>query len=175
MIIPLWQASIKTPIVSGLRSFRLVNTPTYREGRALQLHRNRSSFIQDLYKPCPMHLFMELFISILFHIIYSIQLNLSMVSDPVTPWTTACQASLSIASSQCFLKLMSIKLAMPSNHLILCRPLLLLPSIFSIFRDFSNESILLIIWPKYWSFRFSISPFNEYSRLISFRIDWFSF
>ena len=69
---------------------------------------------------------MELFISILFHIIYSIQLNLSMVSDPVTPWTTACQASLSIASSQCFLKLMSIKLAMPSNHLILCCPLPLL-------------------------------------------------
>ena len=150
-----------------------MNTPTYREGRAPQLHRNRSSFIQDPYKPCPMQLFMELFISILYHIVYSIQLNLSMVSDPMTPWATTCQVSLSITNSQCFLKLMSIKLAMPSNHFILCHPILLLPSIFPIFRDFSNESILLLIWPKYWSF--SISPFNEYSRLISFRIDWFSF
>ena len=83
------------------------------------------------------------------------------------------QASLSITNSQNFLKLMSIELVMPSNHLILCRPLLLPPSIFPSIRVFSNESVLHIRWPKYWSFSFSISPSNEYSGLISFRIDWF--
>ena len=90
----------------------------------------------------------------------------------MTPWTAACQASLFITNSQSILKLMSIKLVMPSNHLILCRPFLLLPSIFSSIRVFSNESALHIRWPKYWSFSFSISPSNEYSGLISFRIDW---
>ena len=89
-----------------------------------------------------------------------------------TPWTAACQASLSITNSQRFLKLMSIELVMPSNHLILCHLLLLLPSIFPIIRDFPNESVLRIRWPKYWSFSFSISPSNEYSGLISFRMDW---
>ena len=89
----------------------------------------------------------------------------------VTPWTTACQASLSITNSLSLLKLMSIKSVMPSNHLILCHPLLLLPSIFPSIRVFSNESVLRIRWPKYWSF--SISPSNEYSGLISFRMDWF--
>ena len=88
----------------------------------------------------------------------------------VTSWTAARQASLSATNSQCLLKLMSIELVMPSNHLILCRPLLL-PSIFPSIRVFSNESVLHIRWPKYWSFRFS--PSNEYSGLISFRIDWF--
>ena len=85
------------------------------------------------------------------------------------------QASLSITNSQRLLKLMSIKSVMPSNHLILCRPLLLLPSIFPSIRAFSNESVLHIRWPKYWSFSFSISASNEYSGLISFRIDWFDF
>ena len=89
----------------------------------------------------------------------------------VTPWTEAQQASLSITNSQNLLKLMSIALVMPSNHLILCRPLLLLPSIFPNIRVFSNESCL-IRWPKNWSFSFSISPSNEYSGLISFRMDW---
>ena len=89
-----------------------------------------------------------------------------------TPWTAACQASLSITNSRSLLKLMSIESVMPSNHLILCRPLLLLPSIFSSIRVFSNESILRIRWPKYWSFSFNISPTNEYSGLISFRVDW---
>ena len=89
-----------------------------------------------------------------------------------TPWTAACQASWSITNSQSLLKLMSIEAMMPSNHLILCCPLLLLPSIFPSIRVFSNESVLHIRWPKYWSFSFSISPSNEYSRLISFRIDW---
>ena len=92
----------------------------------------------------------------------------------VTPWTAACQASLSIASSQTLLRLMSIELVMPSNHLILCCPLLLLLSIFPSIRGFSNESVLHIRWPKYWRFSFSISPFNEYSRLISFRTGWIS-
>ena len=89
-----------------------------------------------------------------------------------TPWTAACQASLSITNSQNFLTLMSIELVMPSNHFILCRPLLLLPSIFPNIRVFSNESILHIRWPKDWSFSFSISPSHEYSGLISFRMDW---
>ena len=90
----------------------------------------------------------------------------------MTPWTAAHQASLSITNSQSLLKLMSIELVMPSNHLILCRPLLLSPAIFPSIRVFSNESVLHIRWPKYWSFSFSISPSNEYSGLISFRIDW---
>ena len=91
----------------------------------------------------------------------------------VTPWTAARQASLSITNSQSLLKLMSIESVMPSNYLILCCPLLLLPSIFPSTRVFSNESVLCIRWPKYWSLSFIISPSNEYSGLISFRIDWF--
>ena len=89
-----------------------------------------------------------------------------------TPWTATSQASLSIANSQSLLKLTSIESLMPSSHLILCRPLLLPPSIFPRIRVFSNESVLHIRWPKYWSFSFSISPSNEQSGLISFRIDW---
>ena len=89
-----------------------------------------------------------------------------------TPRIAACQASLSIANSWNLPKLMSIELVMPSNHFILCHPLLLLPSIFPSIRVFSNESVLRIRWPKYWSFNFSISPSNEYSGLISFRMDW---
>ena len=91
----------------------------------------------------------------------------------MTPWTAACQASLSITNSWSLLKLMSIELVMPSNQLILCRPLSLLPSIFPSIRVFSNESDLPIRWPKYCSFSFSISPSNEYSGLIFFRVDWF--
>ena len=94
------------------------------------------------------------------------------MSDFATLWTGAHQASLSITSSQSLLKLMSIESVMPSNHLILCHPLLLLPSIFPSIRVFSNESVLRIKWPKYWSFSFNISPSKEYSGLISFRIDW---
>ena len=88
------------------------------------------------------------------------------------PWTAAHQASLSIANSQSLFKLMSIEAVMPSNHLIFCRPLLLLTSIFSSIRVFSNESVLRIRWPTDWSFSFSISPSNEYSGLLSFRMDW---
>ena len=97
---------------------------------------------------------------------------LSHVQLFATPWTTARQASLSITNSWSFLKLMAIESVMPSNHLILCRPLLLLPSVFPSIRVFSKESVLHIRWPKYWSFSFSISPSNEYSGLISFRMDW---
>ena len=97
----------------------------------------------------------------------------SVVSDPVTPGTAACQASLSITSSQSLLKLLSIESMMPSNHLIFCHPLLLLPSILPSIMVFSKESVLCIRWPKYWSFSFSISPSNEHPGLISFRMDWF--
>ena len=98
--------------------------------------------------------------------------SLSRVRLFATPWTAAHQASLPITNSRSLLKLMSITLVMPSNHLILCCPILLPPSIFPSFRVFSNESVLHIRWPKYWSFSFSISPSNECSGLISFRMDW---
>ena len=98
--------------------------------------------------------------------------SLSRVWLFVAPWTSAHQASLSITNSQSLLKFMSIESVMPSNHLILCHPLLLPPSIFPSLRVFSNDPVLCIRWPKYWSFSFNISPSNEYSGLISFRIDW---
>ena len=94
------------------------------------------------------------------------------MSDSATLWTAACQASLSITNSRSLLRNISIKSVMPSNHFILCHPLLFPPSIFPSIRVFSNESVLHIRWPKFWSFSFSISPSNEYSGLISFRIDW---
>ena len=103
--------------------------------------------------------------------IYISDQSLSRVQLLTSPWTAAHQASLSITNSQSLLKFMCIKSVMPSNHLILSRPLLLLPSIFPSIRVFSNESVLHIRWPKYWSFSFSNSPSNEYSGLISFRMD----
>ena len=99
--------------------------------------------------------------------------SLSHVWLFATPWTAAPQASLSITNSQSLLKLISIESVVPSNHLILCHPLLLLPSVFTIIRVFSNESVVHIKWTKYWSFSFSIHPSNEHSGLISLRIDWF--
>ena len=104
---------------------------------------------------------------------FSLVQLLSCVQVFVMPWAAACQASLSITNSRSLLKLMSIMLVMLSNHLILCCPLHLLPSIFPSIRVFSNDSALCIRWPKYWRSSFSISHSNEYSRLISFRIDWF--
>ena len=98
--------------------------------------------------------------------------SLSCVQHFVTPWTAACQASLSITISWSLFKLLSIESVIPPNHLILCCPLFLLPSIFPSIRVFSSESVLHFRWPKYWSFSFSISLSNEYSGLISFRIDW---
>ena len=112
------------------------------------------------------------YISIVSSLCYSSVQSLSHVQLFATPWIAARQASLSITNSWSLLKLMSIKLVMPSNHLILCRLLLLPPSIFPSIRVLSSESVLHIRWPKYWSFSFSISPSNEYSGLISFRMDW---
>ena len=110
------------------------------------------------------------------HNLYSDQFSsvqsLSCVRLFATPWTAPCQVSLSITNSRSLLKLMSIESVMPSNHLTLCHPLLLLPSIFPSIRVFSNESALRIRWPKYWSFSFNISPSSEHSGLISFRTDW---
>ena len=105
--------------------------------------------------------------------ISSVHFSLSHVCLFATPWTAVHQSSPSITNSWSLLKLMSIESMMPSNHLILCHPLLLLPPIFPSIRDFSSESVLHIRWQKYWSFRFSISPSNDNSGLISFRMDWF--
>ena len=102
----------------------------------------------------------------------SVQFSCSAASDSATPLTAAHQTSLSITNSWSLLKLLSIELVMPSNHLILCCPLLLLPSVFPRIRSFSNQSVLGISWPMYWSFSLNISPSNEYSGLISFRMDW---
>ena len=102
----------------------------------------------------------------------SVQFSRSVVSDSAAPWTAASQASLSFTNFWSLLKFMCIESVMPSYHLILCCPLFLLPSIFPSIRVFSNESVLCIRWPKYWSFSFSISPSNEYSTLIFFRMDW---
>ena len=112
------------------------------------------------------------FSSSLLSVQFSSVQSLSRVQLFATPWTAACQASPSITNYQSLIKLMSIESMMPSNHLILCHPLLLLPSICPSIRVFSNELVLHIRWPKYWSFSFSISPFSDYSRLISFRKDW---
>ena len=103
---------------------------------------------------------------------FSSALSLGLVQLFVTPWSAARQASLSFTNSWSLLKLMSTESVMPSSHLILCHPLLLLTSIFRRIRVFSNESVLHIRWPKHWNFSFSISPSNEYSGLISFRMDW---
>ena len=102
----------------------------------------------------------------------SVQFSCSVVSDSATPWITARQASLSISNSWSSPKLMCIESVMPSSHLILCRPLLLLPPIPPSIRVFSNESTLRVRWPKYWSFSFSVSPSSEHPGLISFRMDW---
>ena len=121
-----------------------------------------------LSHPDPMHVCLCIYVCIY---LSSVQ-SLSRVQLFATPWSTARQASLSITNSQILLRLISIESVMPPNHHILCFPLLLLPSIFPSIRVFSNESVLRIMWPKYWSFSFSISPSDEYSGLISFRMDW---
>ena len=114
----------------------------------------------------------EIYFPIVLEVQFSTVQSLSRIQLFVVPWTAACQASLSITNPRSLLKLMSIKLVMPSNYLIICHPLLLLPSIFPSIRVFSNESVLHIRWPRYWSFSFNICPSNEYSEMISFRIDW---
>ena len=127
-----------------------------------------SSIINDfkVTNYCPQIILKKTFL------LFSSVQSLSRVRLFATPWTARCQASLSITHSQSLLKLMFITLVMPSNHLILCHPLLLLPSIFPSIRVFSNESALHIRWPKYWSFSFNISPSNEHSGLIPFRMGW---
>jgi len=123
--------------------------------------------------PCDLGKFLNLYLSLPVSLFSSVAQSFQLFA---TPWTAACQAFLSITNSWSLLKLMSIELVMPSNHLILCHPFLLLPSIFPSIRVFSSESVLCIRWPKYWSFSFIISSFNEYSGLISFKpvkIDWF--
>ena len=115
---------------------------------------------------CPLIIFLD------FHGIFSSVQSLSCIWLFVTPWTAAHKTSLSVTNFQSFLKLMPIKLVMPSNHLILCCPLLLLPSIFTQHRVFSNELTLRMRWPKYWSFSFSIIPSKEIPGLIAFRMDW---
>ena len=110
--------------------------------------------------------------TVVFHYRHQSVQSRSHVPLFATPWTAVRQASLPITSSQSLLKLMAMESVMPCNHLILCRPLLLLPSILPSIRVFTNESVLCISCPKYWSFRFSINPSNEYSGLISFRMDW---
>ena len=107
--------------------------------------------------------------------VQDVQFSHSVATDSSTLWTIACQTTLPINNSRSLLKLMSIGSVKLSNHLNLCCPHLLLTSIFPSIRVFSNESAICIRWPKYWSFRFNISPFNEYSRLISFRMDWLDF
>ena len=111
-------------------------------------------------------------VALLLTAVSSVQFSHSAVCDSLNPWTAAHQASLSITNSQSLPKVMSTELVMPSNHLILCFPLLLLPSIFFNIRIFSNESALCIRWPKYWSFSFNISPSNEHPGPSSFRMDW---
>ena len=118
-----------------------------------------------------LHCSPETITTLLIHYIVVVQW-LSCVQLFATPWTAAHQVFPSVTNSQSLLKLMSIESVMPPNHLVLCHSLLLLPSIFPSVRVFSNESVLCIRWPKYWSFRFSISPSSEYSGLISFRMDW---
>ena len=117
-------------------------------------------YVSAMYSLCLLHFYRVQFSSVAQSCLFA------------TPWTVACQASLSITNSQSLLKLMSIKPVMPSNYLILHRPLLLLLSIFPSMRVFCNESVLCIRWPKYWSFSVNISPSNEHSGLISFRMDW---
>ena len=112
-----------------------------------------------------------MFIDVYIYVFGSVQ-SFSSVRFFVTPWTAPCQAFLSVTNSWSLFKLMSIESVMPSNHLILCHPLLILPSIFPSIRVFSNESVLCITWPEDWNFSFNISSSNEYSRLISFRMDW---
>ena len=128
-----------------------------------------------IFKHILIYIYSATYKSLYIYIQFSSVQLLSRVQLFATPWTAARQASLSIANSRSLLKLMSIESVMPSNHLILCHPLFLLPSIFPSIRVFSKNLVLCIWWPQYWGFSFSISPSNEYSGLISFRMDWLDF
>ena len=160
-----WRLLLQNPKYS-LRSY-------LRKQRFLAI--NSHSFKTDVFQSSLIVWFVAASIfSHVFNIPFSsVQFSHSVVSDSATPWTAEHQAFLSITNSQSFLKVMSIESVMPSNHLFLCNPLLLPPSIFPSIRVFFNESFLPIRWPKFWSFSSSISPSNEYSGLISFRTDLF--
>ena len=176
-----WQfSSTKCLFVLISHKWRLLlQNPKYSHRSYLRKQRflaiNSHSFKTDVFQSSLIVWFVAArnIFSHVFNIPFSSVQSLSRVWLFATPWTAEHQTFLSITNSQSFLKVMSIKSVMPSNHLILCHPLLRLPSIFPSIRVFSNESALHIRWPKYWSFSFSISPSNEYSGLISFRTDWF--
>ena len=138
--------------------------------------RSNQSILKEINPECSLEgLMLKLKFQYFGYLMQKKKWSRSVVSNSVTPWTAARQASLSFTVSWSLLKLMSIESVMLCYHLILCRPLLLLPSIFPSIKVFSNESALFMRWPKYWSFSFSISPSNEHSGLISFRIGWFDF
>ena len=141
--------------------------------RRVRKSRDVNEFMNCSHKDCLIarEAFLEIKVVLAPSVQFSSVRSLSHVQIFATPWTVAHQASLSITNSWSLLKLMSMESMMPSNHLILCRPLLLLPSIFPNIRVFSKRSVLSIRWPKYWNFSFSMRPSNEYSGLISFRID----
>jgi len=157
---------------SSFNQYKTQNIPLFQSGAV------RVSLIRFLSPACQwgwLHFYTCLGTYLLWWLLqaqFSSVQSLSHVQLFATPWTAAHQASLSITNSQSLLKLTSIKLVMPSNHLILCHSLLLLPSIFPSIRVYLNELVLHIRWPKYWSFSFSISPSNEYSGPVSFGIDW---
>ena len=161
----------------GLNGHEFEQTPGNREGqRSLACYSpwgHKERWLSDWITMCLKHLLYHVYTQYCYLYPSSVQLNWVLQSLCATPWTAARQASLSITNSQSLLKLISIKSVMPSNHLILCHFLLLLPSIFSSIRVFSKQSVCSIRWPKHWSFSFSISPSNERSGLISFRMDWF--
>ena len=140
------------------------------QDKFVMLYQDNKSLSRALFYCHPQQIFICWTLAWIFASFSSIQ-SLTRVRFFATPWA-ACQVSLFIINSWSLLKVMSIKLVMPSNHLVLCHPLLFLPSIFPSIRVFSNESVLHIRWPKYWSFSFSISPSKEYSGLMSFRMDW---
>ena len=162
------------PLPAGPRTSRHVST------RSLRLVSIQALEIDHLYHFSGFHNYVNIWyffsfwlnLSLYDKLISSFQFSCSVVSNSATPWTAACQASLSITNSRSLLKPMSIRSVMPSNHLILCRPLLLPSSIFPSIGVFSSESALHIRWPACWSFSFSINPSNEYSVLISFRLNW---
>ena len=151
-----WRSDTKGNLAPG-EVFSLFSPTTMLQSMEQSLHSVPVS-LEFQRSPCPQRVCVQ---------------SLSSVWLFVIPGTAACQASLSVTISQSLLKFMSTELVMLANHLILCRPLLLLPSIFPTIRVFYSESALYIKWPKYWSLSFSISPSNEYLRLISFRMDWF--
>ena len=157
---------------SSFNQYKTQNIPLFQSGAM------KVSFISFLSPACQwgcLHFYTSLGTYLLWWLLqaqFSSVHSLSHVQLFATPWTAAHQSSLSITNSWSFLKLISIKSVMPSNHLILCHPLLFLTSIFPSIRVYLNELVLPIRWPKYWSFGFSISPSNEYSGLVSFRMDW---